>query len=649
MSLVSRWGAACFLWLACAWGNGRADVHSPWVLSEHVADTSSMEAFANDPRWKDRTGQDRALAIWKYLVDNETGVFHYNPIREGKDRRDSQLHIIRDPIKMMNVYGYGFCGAFGPTTAGVFEKTGFENARAVGIPGCNHCVTEVWYDGDWHYFDTDLRGVLFERDGKTIASIREVIEEPDLWTKPSKKILPFFTNDHDLSVYARTYGAKPVDYYYRWFSYGSTMDYRLRKGETFTRWWHPQGGRWSHQEQDVPSEFWDKLIKREPYGAKGNHANFSVWTHGNGLFDYRPTLRAGYADFGDGVFDRKNVSLSDSGVTLSKPGTGEVVFDVNSPYVIVPKVGDFTRRDDDSEASVVTFASRGRVEVSLSLDFGRSFEKLKEVETSGTTTLDLTPHLRERYQYLLRFTLMGKPDETALESLRMQTWVQVAPASLPRLKKGVNHLQFKFGDKHGLPTTPWMQTPFMGDREEMARYWVSEPKDYDPDRFQQRVRGEFDLLFPAPPGRKIKWMSLGGYFAALRGKDAPKTRNEIWYAVDDSSDWKRIYRAEVPDWNDHWHYAHDEEVVLDAPADRVRVRYVGQPGVNAVRVNLHSLKPGSAAADTMAVTHAYEMGGKLHERRFEFDGPGKYEIECPDTPRDRFIRFEVPSAPSGRK
>jgi hypothetical protein len=189
----------------------------------------------------------------------------------------------------------------------------------------------------------------------------------------------------------------------------------------------------------------------------------------------------------------------------------------------------------------------------------------------------------------------------------------------------------------------------MGDRQEMSRYWVSAPKDYDPGRFQQRVRGELDLLFPAPPGRKIKWMSLGGYFAALRGKDAPKTKNEIWYAVNDSSDWKRVYQAEVPDWNDHWHYAHDEEVVLDTPADSVRVRYVGQPGVNAVRVNLHSLKPGDGPADATTVTHGYEMGGKFHERRFEFDGPAQYEIECPDTPKDMFIRFEVPSAPVGRK
>jgi len=121
---------------------------------------------------------------------------------------------------------------------------------------------------------------------------------------------------------------------------------------------------------------------------------------------------------------------------------------------------------------------------------------------------------------------------TVLKSLRMRTWVQVAPASLPRLKTGVNHLRFKTGDKHGFPTTPSMQTPFMGEREEMSRYWLREPRDYDPDRFQQRVKGEMDLLFAAPPGRKIQWMSLGGFFTAIRGEGAPRFDSRVSDNVD---------------------------------------------------------------------------------------------------------------------
>ncbi|MFC1716396.1 hypothetical protein ACFL6S_22180 [Candidatus Poribacteria bacterium] len=608
-----------------------------------MADTSSLEAFREFPQWKDKSGQDLALAVWKYFVGTETGVFHYRPICEGTDPVDWEFRMIRDPIKMINTYGYGFCGAFGPTTADLFEAMGFEQARAVQIPGSNHSVTEVWYDGKWHYFDTDLRGVIFQRDGKTIASVQDTIDQPDLWTNPSRKMEPFFPDDPDLSTYARNYGAKPIHYVYNWFHNGSTMDYVLRKGESLTRWWRPQGGRWSHQENDAENDWWKNLINKEPYGAKGNHAAFSVWTHGNGLFDYKPVLRKGSGDFEDGVFNNRNIALIDDGLTLESDGEGDAIFEVVSPYVIVPQVSKLDDRSGNSEASVITFTSRGEICVSISLDYGRSYTEIKTVTEAGETSLDLTPYLRERYQYLVKFTLLGQTELTCLQSLRIRTWVQVAPASLPRLKKGVNHLKFKIGDKHGFSTTPWMQIPNMGDREEMSRYWTREPEDYDPERRNHRLKGEMELLFTAPPGRKIKWASLGGYFRSHQHEAAVNTKNELWYALDDSNEWKPAHIANIPTWHGHWHYAHDNEFVFQNPVEKLRVRYVGQPAVNGVRVNIHSLEPGEDPGKNTIVTHGFRMGGKLHEERFEFDGPGDYSIDCPETPEDMLIKLEVPS------
>jgi len=617
--------------------------YSPRITSEHVPDCSSLKAYRNFHAWRDKQGQELALAAWKCFVGTETGVFHYQPIREGPDQVDWEFRIIRDPIKMLNVYGYGFCGAFGPTTAGFFEGLGFEKARSVNIPGVNHSVTEVFYDGAWHYFDTDLRGVLFRRDGTTIASIEDVLREPALWTNPSRKIEPFFPEDQDLSVYAEGYRRTPVDYCYHWFMGGSTMDYVLRQGESLTRYWHPQGGRWSHQEEDAEKPFFRRLIHQEPFGAKGNHPRFSIWTHGNGLFDYAPRLRKDSSDFDNGVFDRKNVELTDEGLTLARDGEGEAVFEILSPYVIVPLVGDIDDRSDDREASVVTFTSRGQVRVSISLDHSRSFTLVKTVNDDGETSLDLSPYLRERYQYLIKFTLVGKRGGAYLDSLRIRTWVQVAPISLPRLKKGVNHLSYDVGDQHGLFTTPWLHIPNMGDQEEMSRYWEREPKDYNPQRKTQRLKGEMDLLFNAPPGRKIKWMSLGGFFNTYQRAAATNTRNEMWYALGDSDNWNLAHRANVPTWHSHWHYAYDEEIVLDEPVDKVRVRYVGNPGVNGIRVNIHSLRQGEKPDNSVVVTHCFKMNGRTEERRFTFDKPTDYVIDCPAAPEDVFIKLEVPS------
>ncbi len=620
-----------------------ADAHSPWVVSQHVADTSSLRAFSEFHAWKNKQGQDRAIAIWRYLCSKETGVFHFAPIREGSDRANGVMHIVRDPITMLNSYGYGFCGAFGPTAAGIFEKTGFAKARAVSVPGCNHAVTEVWYDGGWHYYDVDLRGLLFARDGKTVASVEDASQQPGLWTNPVKRISPFFPADPDLTVYARTFATPPVDYLYSWATHASTMDYRLRQGESFTRWWRPQDGRWSFQESDAKSDWWKRLLERSPRGAKSNHADFSMWTHGNGLFDYQPVLRKGCSDYQDGVFDEQNIELAEDGLTLATPGEAHVIFEVLSPYVIVPQVNRLETREDDCEASVVSTSSRGSLEVGISLDFGRSWIDVATVSGEHQVELDLTPYLRERYQYLVRFTLKGQPGKTTLRSLGIRTWVQVAPASLPRLKAGVNRLRYKTGDQYSLPTTPWLQLPNMADRKEMSRYWTRPPRSYVPEKFQRRVRGELELEFTAPPGRTIKWASLGGYFATHQGSAAKSTKNEIWYAVDDQDDWRQLYRADVPQWVEHWHYAVDREVMLNKGAKSLRVRYVGRPAVNGIRVNLHSEPDEARSASNVNVVHGFEIGGRLVKRSFQFSRPTEYEIDCSAPPRNIFIAFSVPS------
>ena len=35
---------------------------------------------------------------------------------------------------------------------------------------------------------------------------------------------------------------------------------------------------WSHQEEGGKTDFFRKLIRKPPYGAKTNHPNFSIWT-----------------------------------------------------------------------------------------------------------------------------------------------------------------------------------------------------------------------------------------------------------------------------------------------------------------------------------------------------------------------------------
>src|SRR5512132_1938922 len=109
----------------------RADVLCPRVLTEHTADVSDLGRFRQYQRWKDRQGEALAIAVWQYLCDPETGLFHMNTVNDGLDSWD-EYSTVRDPIKLMNIYNVGYCGIFGPVLDGVFEGIGFADGRAFG-------------------------------------------------------------------------------------------------------------------------------------------------------------------------------------------------------------------------------------------------------------------------------------------------------------------------------------------------------------------------------------------------------------------------------------------------------------------------------------------------------------------------------------
>jgi hypothetical protein len=83
-------------------------------------------------------------------------------------------------------------------------------------------------------------------------------------------------------------------------------------------------------------------------------------------------------------------------------------------------------------------------------------------------------------------------------------------------------------------------------------------------------------------------------------------------------------------------------VKLDQPAKEVFVRYLGDPGVNAVRVYAHCLRERPCAASPVVIRHAFRERGVLEERTFRLEGPGAYDIDA-EEPEDEWIEISVPS------
>jgi len=610
------------------------------LTSEHTADTTDLKRFRQFPAWRDKRGNDLAIAIWKYLCSYETGVYHFNEILEGKDPFD-EYATVRDPLKILNVYNMAYCGIFGPVLDGIFQGVGFKQGRSFGVELWKHCATELWYDDAWHYFDLDVRGVLVDANGM-VVSLNEARRNRSLWTNPPIKVEPFFPKDQDKNRVFEIYRDSKIHFYYRWFEGNHTMDYYLRQGESFTRWWTPQGGRWHHLPLYTQTKWVKDLILTDPVGMKPNHRTFTRWNHGNGLFHYAPNLSEASTDFVDGIYAVKNLIPGKKGLHLRQAGDGEVIFEVFTPYIIVAKVNKLEDLTDDAEASVVTIDTFLPVDVAVSLDHGITWEAAGKFEAREEVAVDLTRMVKGTYGYLLKLSTSGVEGAAAIKSITIDTWVQVAPISLPRLREGKNHLQYNIGDRYGTATIPMLVNPNTADPSDLKKYLVATPEDYDPERKTCRIRGNAILRLTAPAGMKIAWFSAGATFRTYQGMQAKKTDNRIAYSVGQPMSFKEIYRSSVPTWTNHWRYNWDTDVILDKPADQVYVKYTGDPGLNVVRACLHLL-PKQSPQTQVRIVHGYQIGRQLHRKIIYLNEPRSYIVECNGKPENVFVEISVPS------
>ena len=615
-----------------------ADVRCPRILSEHNADTTDLGRFRQFHKWKDKTDQDLAIAVWQYLCGHETGLYHMNEVIDGNDS-SKELSTVRDPLKIMNVYNVGYCGIFGPTLDGIFQGVGFKEGRAFSVPGWNHNTTEVWYDGAWHYFDLDVRGALMKPDG-IIASVAEAQKDRSLWVNPARRIEPFFPHDHNKTRVFEIYRNSRIDYFYHWFQGGHTMDFTLRQGESLTRYWQPQGGRWHHIPDYNKNDRLMRLIESDPAGYKSNHRDFSKWTQGNGLWVYAPNLTANSSDFTDGVLAAGGLAPSTEGLHLTSE-RGEAIFEIFTPWIIVPKVNDPADAHDDNEASMVTLDSALPVKLAVSTDNGTTWKQTPTVQ-AGVSVIDLTEWVKGTYGYWLRIEAKGQPGQAAVRSMKIETWVQVAPISLPRLKRGRNKCRFEMGDRYGLATLPTLIRPNVCDPDDLKQYATQRPTDYDPGKLSSRIRGDVIVKYRAPVGRKICWLTIGGAFTTHQNNGAEQTDNRIAYAIDEAENFTEIYHAEVPTWVNHWKYQWDQDLRLADPAEVVYVRYTGKPAVNVVRATLHC-EPATPTSSAIEITHGYLLRGKLVEKKVTMDAPGDYAVTCDGDPENVLVRMAVPS------
>ena len=435
---------------------------------------------------------------------------------------------VRDPVKMINVYSVGYCDMLGPTMAGVMQDMGIGPARTLNLPGWGHVAAEVFYAGKWHYLDLDVRAVFRRPDG-SLASLAEAQRDDSLWEGGNAPL--FFPLD-DLETTRRIYAATPVQVRHGVNMGGHTMDYVLRQGETFTRWWQPQADRWNHHEAYNKRPFPRDLLEQEPRGPKCKHPSFTIHTRGNGRIVYAPDLTDRSSDFADGAYDCTGACGRD------RPGSRARATSCSRsvhPTSSSPRVGDFDTTEDDAGASVVRLDASG-VTPAVSVDNGLTW--------TAPASLDLTPLVAGRYGYLLRLDFAG---------------------ANAVLRAGDHHLGASSSRVAPLPAQG-DQRDARCDRRSLRPGHASRRDSHErqrPGGFLQvpggaaprfstrgarlsRARGPFTARVGAPPGRKIAWFSGGGSFTALQGDAAPRTANAMAWSGDREGPFIEFYRAVRP-------------------------------------------------------------------------------------------------------
>lgn len=356
---------------------GETNIVNPW-LSNGRNDFRSLNAIVERAIEPGMSDKERALALWWQQIQHR---FHY----EGDNKE------LSSPVKVLNVYGHNTCGNDSICLAGLWKAAGLKvaPARLVG-----HCVSQVFYDGGWHLFDGDMHSVYLLRDNQTIAGEQDLVRDHDLikrtHTQGILRQQGRAGDEWESSIYVfegEVVGDRNADK-------ASVMNMTLRPGEALV--W-----RWGHTE---PARF---------FGSKGHKFVDRVC---NGLWEYRPDFKK--STWIKGADSVEAITSGEGELKPEADKTGEVVWTIRSPYVIV---GGHL----DAQGSGAKFE--------ISWD-GKSWE------STGTNLDAFFPSVgTPRYAYHLRCHLSGS---ARLESLGIVNDLQMAPLSLPEMSVGENHFLY---------------------------------------------------------------------------------------------------------------------------------------------------------------------------------------------------------------
>ncbi|HWF65774.1 MAG TPA: hypothetical protein VN670_00630, partial [Acidobacteriaceae bacterium] len=527
-----------------------------------------------------------------------------------------------------------------------------------------HTVAEVFYDGAYHYFDSDMMGYnpigngpLKQRD---VASVYQLEHNRNIILKnvtspttsnPKTVDYPWYPADvraDAMSGMADLFSTTDDNYLYAYnrVPHGHTMDFVLRPGEKMIRYFQPTPASLSYIPYAFDGKQWEvspDIATWHMKTANGPRSEKDHRTWATGTIEYRP---AGTGDASISKQARKTT------YTFAMP----------SPYVIIDAnfslQATLTTAGDKLIAETSTDGGRTWAQsASLSGPFNGTW-KAEPARLSGET--GRFSAVSGSYGYLVRFTLEGSAKEPpAVQNFVLSTLFQLNPRTLPTLTPGVNVMQYKSGSfvRRELPVRAEKLKEY-ASRIENASYEDQNGQGYLINKNSEPAEVIFTLT--GNNGHDLSGFDVGGRFLDLRNGIAPnKFTAEIrkvtpWpanakdpgtasisWSTSNNGPWKTLWTYDPKlTWLDGQpipqvlRWPEIDRSVRDLPAGtrRVYVRY-SIDGLAIDHFRLATERPAdSAASQHLQITQIWKENGV--EQKFQKDilragDPQQYEISIP--------------------
>lgn len=654
-------------------------VYSPRVLGKEQIDSTDLgtlvrgiyaQAHAVTPRQK-------AEAIWRFFLTDGRFVkpgFWYHIAGWAYEEPAGE---VLDPVKLLNSYGFGLCYHIAPLLEAAYDAGGFEDARVWFLTG--HTVAEVFYDGAYHYFDSDMMGYNTVGEGDPrqlpVASVHQIEQDVSIILGKMKAPRDVDAKRVDYPWYPADVREAAIDglaelftttgdnrlFPFTRYAPGHTMEFTLRPGERLIRYFHPEEPGLFYlpykRTESGWQEFPEEVAQYHIRTADGPRSQKDERYWSTGRIEYTPVL-------------------SDPSAYYSQ-APGESVFQVLSPYVII---------DARFQLELELASKSQTVRVETSTDGGKTWAETGQVAGPRHGHWNVSPRIEARsahgtltavsghYGYLVKVTSM--PD--AVKRLINVTRFQMNPRTLPALAAKTNELIYQAGPaERRWPVAVALEgIERFAHRADNVRYVAESSQGF----LAARRREPGDIIFElrAPHGEAISGFDAGGRFLDIRNGEAPdKFTAEVRktaYAPEVPPDDRRASLAWSLDskgpFTELWRYDPDLKWKDGTPIDRtlrwpevfrqvralpdgtvhlyVRFRLEGM-ALDSIR--LAAISPAPARSPVIEITHLWHEGAAARSHVESISEPWRERRYFVDTgtaspiTNDALIFYCPPSSP----